>query len=150
MNKIITFSYDETKKLGAEFVERVKAGDALLLYGDLGAGKTSFVQGLAQGLGIKDRILSPTFVLQRIHEVPGKKINILNHIDLYRIDEPMEIESLGLEEIFDDKRAVTAIEWADRLKLNNHKKGLSAGRQGYKLYFKYLGDNKREIRIEKI
>lgn len=133
----------ETKDFGREFAGKLKPGETLLLYGDLGAGKTTFTQGLAQGLGIKDRILSPTFVLQRIHEIPGKKKSVLNHIDLYRIDTPTQIEGLGLSEVMEDKNSITVIEWADRLKNYSPKKG-------YKLFFKYLGEDKREIIIEKL
>ena len=141
--KIITKNSDETKKIGLDLAEKIKPGDVLLLYGELGAGKTTFTKGLAEGLGIKDRILSPTFVLQRIHEVNKGKINKLNHIDLYRIEEAVEIKSLGLAEIFEDKKSVSVVEWADRLKDFKQKRG-------YKVHFKYLSDEEREVEIKKI
>lgn len=141
--KTITKNFQETSQLGFEFARKLKPGDLILLYGDLGAGKTTFVQGLASGLGIKDRILSPTFVLQRSHAVSFQGIEKLNHIDLYRIEKPSEIDSIGLSEIIQEVGSVTLIEWADRLvnfKCNN----------GYKIWFKYLSEEDREIRIEKI
>lgn len=141
--KIITKNSDETKKLGIEFAGKLKGEDVVLLYGNLGAGKTTFVQGLAQGLGISDRILSPTFVLQRIHSVSGHEFENLNHIDLYRIEELTDIDSLGLLEMFGDENAITIIEWADRLKNFEPK-------NGYKIHFTYLNDEEREIEIEKI
>lgn len=141
--KIISKNSDETKKLGSDFARKIKGGDVLLLFGDLGAGKTTFVQGFAKGMGIKDRILSPTFVLQRIHEIQKDELKTLNHIDLYRIENPTDIENLGLLELFDDPTAVTIIEWAERLKNLDFKKG-------YQLYFKYLSDEEREIEIEEI
>lgn len=141
--KKATKSGSETKKLGYEFAKKLEGGDVLLLYGELGAGKTTFVQGLAEGLEIKDRILSPTFVLQRIHEVSGKSIKQLNHIDLYRIEEAVQIDNLGLLEMFEDKSCVTVIEWADRLKDFSPKKG-------YKLHFSYIDGDKREILIKEI
>ena len=141
--KVITKNSDKTKKLGFEFAHKLNSADVILLYGDLGSGKTTFVQGLALGLGIKDRILSPTFVLQRIHVVEDHEFKSLNHIDLYRIEEPLEIESLGLSEILDDNSAITIIEWADRLKNFTLKKG-------YKIHFKYISDTEREIEIENI
>ena len=141
--KVITKNSDETKKLGIEFADKLNGADVVLLYGDLGAGKTTFVQGLAEGLGIKDRILSPTFVLQRIHDVPDHNFDSLNHIDLYRLEEPTEIDSLGLLEMFEDERSITIIEWADRLKNFTPKKG-------YKIHFKYLSDVEREIEIENL
>ena len=138
-----TKNNSETKKFGFEFAGKLKGGDVLLLYGDLGAGKTTFVQGLAKGLGIKDRILSPTFVLQRIHDVSKGNIKQLNHIDLYRIEEATGIENLGLAEMFDDKSCITVIEWADRLKDFSPKKG-------YRIKFAYKGGDNREINLEKI
>ena len=143
MKKIVTKNIKQTKNFGIEFSEKLEAGDTLLLFGDLGSGKTTFTQGLAQGLGIKDRILSPTFVLQRIHDVPKINIKYLNHIDLYRIETPVEIENLGLTEMFEDRNTINVIEWAERLKNFTPKKG-------YKLSFKYKDENERKIVIEKI
>jgi tRNA threonylcarbamoyladenosine biosynthesis protein TsaE len=141
--KVITKSPEETKKMGSELASKLNSGDSVLLYGDLGAGKTTFVQGLAAGLGIKDRILSPTFVLHRVHEVKDQDFKTLNHIDLYRIDEPTKIESLGLSELFEDEGSVTLVEWADRIKDFTPNKG-------YKILLKYLSNNQREIEIEKL
>lgn len=141
--KIKSKSSEETKKIGEDFANKIENGMVILLYGDLGAGKTTFVQGFAKGLGIKDRILSPTFVLQRMHDVDSKEIKRLNHMDLYRIENPMEIENLGIEELFDDPQSLTIIEWADRL-LNFKPK------KGFKITFKEFGDMEREINFEKI
>mgnify|MGYP001610878948 FL=1 len=138
--KTITNSNLETIKLGEEFAKRLKSLDIVLLYGELGSGKTTFVQGLAKGLKISDRILSPTFVLHRSHRIPKRGIKTLNHIDLYRIETHTEIESLGLEEIVRQDSSIAVIEWADRLP--DFKQG-----QGYKIWFKYLGKDKREIVI---
>lgn len=143
MKKYLTNSSLETRSLGEKFAESLKRGDVLLLYGDLGAGKTTFVQGLAEGLKISDRILSPTFVLHRTHKVSKREIKTLNHIDLYRIENSSDIESLGLAEIIDEENSIAVIEWADRL--SNFKHG-----QGYKVWFKHLGKDKREIIIQKL
>ena len=141
--KIVSKDAEDTKKIGKKFVNKLSGGDALLLYGDLGAGKTTFVQGLAEGFGIKDRILSPTFVLQRIHEIRRKDIKTLNHIDLYRIENSTDIKNLGLIELFDDYSSITVIEWAERLEGFSPKKG-------FKVYFKYISGEQREIEIKKI
>jgi len=141
--KLISKNSDETKKIGHDFAEKITPGDTILLFGDLGAGKTTFVQGLALGFGIKDRILSPTFVLQRIHDIDIKNLKRLNHLDLYRIEDPTEINNLGIEELFDENDCVTVIEWADRLINFKPKKG-------YKIYFKNIIESEREINIEKI
>jgi tRNA threonylcarbamoyladenosine biosynthesis protein TsaE len=113
--KFITKNSKETLKLGEKFALKLHPGETLLLVGDLGAGKTTFVQGIAKGLGIKDRILSPTFVLQRIHQSHSPSIKTLNHIDLYRLEGKHAIESLGLMETINEKDSITIIEWADRL-----------------------------------
>lgn len=142
MNKI-TKKSEETKIMGKKFSTSLKAGDVLLLYGELGAGKTTFVQGIAEGLGIKERIISPTFILQRIHDVSYREIKSLNHIDLYRLDKPTKTDSLGLVDLYEDDESVTIIEWAERLDDFYPLKG-------YKIYFKYIDDNKRDIKINKI
>lgn len=139
----ITNNYQETIKLGIDFAKKLTAEDTVLLYGELGAGKTTFVQGVAQGFGIKDRIISPTFVLQRIHEVNNEKIKRMNHIDLYRIDKPTKSDSLGLTDLFEDEESITLIEWAERLKEFKPRKG-------YIIKIKYLGDEERQIDISNI
>lgn len=141
--KLITKNDKETKNFGKEFAKDLNPGETLLLYGDLGAGKTTFVQGLAEGLEISERILSPTFILQRTHATNFNGIKNLNHIDLYRLEGKQAIESLGLFEIIREEDEVTIIEWADRL--DDYKPT-----KGYELRFKYIDENQREIQIEKL
>ena len=103
-------SEDDTAALGRELAATLSAGDVLLLYGDLGAGKTAFVRGLAEGLGAsRDEVSSPTFTL--IQEYRGGRLPLF-HVDLYRIEDPREFDELGLDEIAED--GVLAIEWADK------------------------------------
>lgn len=142
MKKVISNSAEETKKVGKELAQDLASGDVLMFYGNLGAGKTTFIQGLAEGMGIKDRILSPTFVLQRSHDVKLNDIRLLHHIDLYRIEGRSQIDSLGLGETLQDPQAVIIIEWAE--KLENFKP-----ERGYKIIINYVTDSKREIKIEK-
>lgn len=139
MKKYLTNNSQETFELGRELARALNPGNTILLFGDLGAGKTTFTQGIAKGLGVSDRILSPTFVLIRTHAIKGK-ISKLNHIDLYRIEKPAEVQSLGLGEIIEEKDSISVIEWAERLM--NYKQKL-----GYSVRFKHLEGDKREIQI---
>jgi tRNA threonylcarbamoyladenosine biosynthesis protein TsaE len=107
----VTASEEETQAVARELAATLRAGDVLLLSGDLGAGKTTFVRGLAEGLGINPReVSSPTFTI--VHEYRGNRLT-LYHADLYRL-ERAATDDLGLEEI-GVKDGVLAIEWPDRL-----------------------------------
>lgn len=103
-------SPDETRALGERLGRLLQAGDVIALHGDLGAGKTTFAQGLAQGLGVptERNVCSPTFALVAIH--PGRLPFV--HADLYRISDVGELAELGLADAFAD--SATAIEWASR------------------------------------
>ena len=107
---IDSISEQDTIDAGRALADRLSPGDILLLYGDLGAGKTAFVRGLAQGLGVADdEVSSPTFTL--IQEYRGGRLTLF-HADLYRLT-PEEAADIGLGEIGED--GVLAVEWADRL-----------------------------------
>ena len=107
----VTASEEETQAVARELSATLRAGDVVLLSGDLGAGKTTFVRGLAEGLGIDPReVSSPTFTL--VHEYRGNGLT-LYHADLYRLQRAAT-DDLGLEEI-GVKDGVLAIEWPDRL-----------------------------------
>ncbi len=106
---LVTHSEEETAAAGERLAARVQPGQVVLLHGDLGAGKTAFVRGLARGLGAPaDDVSSPTFTI--IQEYRGRIP--LYHVDLYRL-QPAEVEELGLDEIV-DSGGVVAIEWAAR------------------------------------
>ncbi len=106
-----THSEAETAAAGYELAPALAAGSVVLLIGDLGAGKTAFVRGLVGGLGASSAdVSSPTFTL--IHEYRGGRLTLL-HVDLYRLDDPREIEDLGLDEL--GNGAVLAIEWAEKM-----------------------------------
>ena len=103
-------SEDETAAVGRELARSLAAGDVVLLHGDLGAGKTALVRGLAEGLGVPaDDVSSPTFTLVQVYR--GGRLPLF-HVDLYRLNDPREIDDLGLDEIAED--GVLAIEWAER------------------------------------
>jgi len=107
---LITASAEETRAFGDHLARSLKAGDVIFLKGDLGTGKTTFVQGIARGLGIRAFVRSSSFVL--VNEYAAHPLN-LHHMDLYRLAVG-EVEDLGLEEyLFGD--GVTVIEWAERI-----------------------------------
>ena len=107
---IITKSPEETKNLGKEVSKLTKPGDLLAFYGELGVGKTCFIQGISQGLKVKDYVTSPSFTI--INEYQGK-IPIY-HFDLFRLDNVEEILELGYEEYFYGE-GLTVIEWAEKI-----------------------------------
>jgi tRNA threonylcarbamoyladenosine biosynthesis protein TsaE len=109
MRIVETHSPEETWELAAELAGDLGPGTVMALHGDLGAGKTCFIQGYAAALGIAEPVTSPTYTL--IGEYEGRLP--LHHIDLYRLSGPEEALGLGLEEYF-DVNGITAIEWAER------------------------------------
>ena len=107
---LITESEDQTKRLASKIAPTIKAGDVICLTGDLGAGKTHFVQGLALALGIEGQITSPTFTI--IKEYSGRLP--LYHFDVFRLAAPKEMAAIGYEEYFFGD-GVTVIEWGDKI-----------------------------------
>jgi tRNA threonylcarbamoyladenosine biosynthesis protein TsaE len=103
-----TTSVEDTRSLAAELAALTAPGDLILLAGDLGSGRTAFVQGLARGLGVVEQVTSPAFVLARPYtgRVP------LLHLDVYRLDYIQELHDLGITELLDEG-GVTVIEWGD-------------------------------------
>ena len=118
--KISTDSYEKTLILGDQLGKCLKPGDIVLLFGDLGAGKTTLTQGICQGLGLNkgEYIRSPTFTLVNLYQgrIP------INHIDLYRLDSIAEIEALGLEEYLFSNN-VSLIEWPEKLRQKSDPSG---------------------------
>lgn len=131
---VVSHSLAQTQRLGAKLAALLAAGDVLLLRGDLGSGKTSFTQGLAQGLDIGAVVNSPTFVLAR--EYRGRLP--LYHMDFYRLDRPAEPAELGFEEYFYGD-GVTVVEWPERAS------GLPAERLD--VAFKHVSETKRGLRF---
>lgn len=116
MKRVITKSELETRKLALRLAKTLRGGEVIGLIGDLGAGKTAFVKGLAQGLGIKKRISSPTFVLMKVYPVKHRTIKHFVHVDAYRIKKAKALTDIGLEDYSKAKDAVVVIEWADLVK----------------------------------
>lgn len=136
--RYLSKSEKQTKKIAEQLAKKLKGGEVIALIGDLGAGKTTFIQGLAKGLKIKKNVNSPTFVLMKIYpvkqlafgEFPASRgfnrvnplqnlssnIQYLCHIDAYRIKNPAELADIGVLEYFKDKNIVSVVEWADKIK----------------------------------
>ena len=107
----ISTSPEETHRLGEELGASARPGDVIGLVGDLGAGKTQFARGLAKGLGIEERIHSPTFAL--VNEYRHGRLPC-HHLDLYRLETTTQILGAGLDEFLHDPRGVAIVEWFDR------------------------------------
>lgn len=112
MKEIISGGPEETKDVGKRLARKLKPGDCISLIGELGAGKTTLIKGIAKGLGIKEEVVSPTFIL--IREYKGGLP--LYHVDAYRISKEEELREVGIEEYLLSDDGVTVVEWGDRVK----------------------------------
>ncbi len=117
-------SPEETRAAGRQLAGRARPGDVLLLFGPLGSGKTTFVQGIAEGLGAERRPSSPSFVIMNEYAIRARhpesgtsnQAAVLRHLDLYRLSDPaVELDRIGLAELLGDQAAITVVEWADNL-----------------------------------
>jgi tRNA threonylcarbamoyladenosine biosynthesis protein TsaE len=127
----VTNSPAETEAAGEELGRELKQGDLILLEGDLGAGKTTFVRGLARGAGSSAHVASPTFQLVRVY--PG--LVQIAHVDLYRLEDGAGLADLGLEELLDQGAVV--VEWGDRMEAPT----------GALLSIEQLGGDRRRLRM---
>jgi tRNA threonylcarbamoyladenosine biosynthesis protein TsaE len=109
--RVDTSSMEETLGFGKRLARELGAGDVIALSGDLGAGKTALVKGIARGLGITQEVTSPTFTL--VHEYAGGRLALF-HVDLYRLDDVQQALAIGIEEYLNG-RGVAAIEWAEKI-----------------------------------
>ncbi len=135
---IDTGSEEQTSAAGEDIAATLVPGDVLLLDGELGAGKTAFVRGLARGLGLQpDEVTSPTFTLIQEYRVPGSSV-VLYHADLYRLT-PREVDDLGLGELSEE--GILAVEWPDRWS--------DPPASAYRVRIEHLGENLRSITISR-
>jgi tRNA threonylcarbamoyladenosine biosynthesis protein TsaE len=104
-------SPEETGRLGKQFAASLRGGAVVALTGDLGTGKTHFVTGVCEGLGVRSHVASPTFTI--VNEYPSESCTVV-HVDLYRIGSSHELRELGIEEYFGE-RFICLIEWAERM-----------------------------------
>ena len=147
--RYLTTNSAQTKKLGEilakEILKTQPSKKALIigLEGDLGGGKTTFLQGFAKGLGIKEKILSPTFVILKRFKIQDSRFKNFYHIDCYRIKTIKEILDLKFKEIINNPKSVVVIEWADRIRQILPKDTPI-------LKFKFIDKNQREILIRNV
>jgi tRNA threonylcarbamoyladenosine biosynthesis protein TsaE len=120
--QLLTFNSEQTKKAAKILVTNIlknkinKNAFVVALKGNLGSGKTTFVQGLAKRLGIKEKILSPTFVLMKKFVIRNSQFKNFFHLDCYRIEKEKELLGLGFKEIISNHQNIIIIEWADKIK----------------------------------
>lgn len=129
-------SPEETEKLASSFAERLKAGDFIAFFGDLGSGKTAFVRGICQTLCPKARVCSPTFAV--VNEYTGGKLDVF-HFDMYRISDDDSLYATGFYDYF-DRGGVTAAEWCENIPF-----ALPENR--YEVHFEKTGSDTRRIRL---
>ena len=144
MMEIITKSANETKKVGISLAMELKKqlplkhAFVIALIGDLGAGKTTFIQGLASGLGIKESVLSPTFLILKQFSIALKSYKNFYHIDTYRLKNSQEFLELGFKDLVGNPENLIVIEWADKVEKILSKDTLW-------IRFENLGKNKRKV-----
>jgi len=135
---MVTHSSEETIRLGREIGSQVKAPALILLSGDLGAGKTTLTKGIASGLGAaaEEDVTSPTFTL--VHKYDGS--NRVYHVDLYRIGDLHDLETLGLEDVFAE-RAVVIVEWPEKFTMRTDWPVV-------RIHLEHVAEDSRRVTIE--
>lgn len=135
-----THSPEETRQRGRQETATIQTGGLFALIGNLGSGKTCFVQGMAEGLGVPGPVISPTFILMQVYDIPDHpRLWRLCHVDAYRLQDENELQEVGTEEYLSDPHTLTVIEWAD-------KTPELLGRYSHHRYsFAVIGDAERRI-----
>ena len=122
--ELLIKNIEDTRKFAREFVEalsissqsKISAATVVALYGNLGSGKTTFIQGLAEGMGVKENVLSPTFLILKQFFLKSGRYKNLYHIDAYRLKNPGEMIELGFKDLINDPENIIVIEWADKFR----------------------------------
>ena len=146
MEKIVN-SPEETKQLAGKIAVKLRVGDVLALYGDLGSGKTTFTQFLVEAVGIDSKVQSPTFILMRVYEREDagalESITKVNHLDLYRLQTSAGLVDLDLEEFLTPAEGITVIEWPEIAEEYLPKNTI-------RINFEDLGEEKRKIYVQNL
>ncbi len=144
--KYTTNSAQKTQEIAAEFAQQIlrqklgKQAVILALSGNLGAGKTTFLQGFAKGLGINEIVNSPTFVIMKSFKLQTSSFKKFYHFDCYRLENSQEILELGFREIIADPKNIVAIEWPEKIA-----SPLLEG--AIRVTFEHVGESKRKIKV---
>ncbi|MBR3556979.1 MAG: tRNA (adenosine(37)-N6)-threonylcarbamoyltransferase complex ATPase subunit type 1 TsaE [Oscillospiraceae bacterium] len=133
---VMTHCEEETEALGERLAKCLHAGDVVALYGDLGAGKTAFVRGMARGLDIRESVTSPTFTI--VNEYPGDPA--LFHFDMYRLKNAEELYGIGWEDYL-DRNGICVTEWSERIEE-------ALPEDAVRVTISRLNDTERSVRIE--
>ncbi|MBI2049893.1 MAG: tRNA (adenosine(37)-N6)-threonylcarbamoyltransferase complex ATPase subunit type 1 TsaE [Candidatus Staskawiczbacteria bacterium] len=138
----LTKNSKQTQKLGEKIALQLRSGQAvvLALQGDLGSGKTTFLQGFAKGLGIKEKILSPTFIIVKRFKLRNYNFKNFYHIDCYRIKNYKDLDKLGFKDIIASPENIVAVEWPEKIKKILPKSTIT-------IEFDFIDKNKRRITI---
>lgn len=135
--EVVIKNLKHTAKFAKRFAKSLKGGERILLNGDLGAGKTTFVKYLAKALKVRDEVTSPSFTILKQYEGKFK----INHFDLYRIEDISELQELGFDEYLDNKNdTILIIEWGERANLNKN--------EFLNISIEKIDENKRKFKVE--
>ncbi len=139
----ISSSNQETLDIGKQIASTLCGGDIVLMYGELGAGKTTLTKGIAKGFGLTEDITSPTFTLMNMYPIKNNVAGIqtLVHIDTYRLEDADELLSIGVEDYLGSPDTLTIIEWPEKIE------SLVLGKKITKIFLEHLEESKRKITV---
>ena len=138
-----TYSTQQLEELAGKIAQKLKPNDVLALYGELGSGKTTFTRFLVKALGFDTRVQSPTFILVRNYTKSEGSIKKIFHIDLYRLKSVNEVLEIGINEMIDEDKSVTVIEWPEIYEQMLPEKTI-------RMYFEYADKDTRKVTSEHI
>ena len=127
----------ETQAVAVKLAQSLKGGELIALTGNLGAGKTAFVKALAEALGIKEEVTSPTFVLLKVYDIDYKKVDKFVHVDCYRLRGQEDLFDIGLGDYLNYDNMIVAIEWADKI--------VNLPKEAIKIHLEIIDNYKRKI-----